>query len=246
MRSLKALWFDLDDTLFDHTYCVCRGLDAIREKYPAFGEGPINELAALYNRALNHVYVDYLRGEIDFQEMRRRKLKILYASAEIKQENAPPLDEFHTVYDAAYRMHRRATPGSVDVIKRFADSGMSMAILTNGSQTLQEEKLCAIGLQWMVPHLVTSERAGVPKPDPQIYQWALQQTGHNPENVLMVGDSLENDVAGALRCGLNAMLYAPDFGQEMVSTAYGPAPVIKEWKGLLDLIGDTRAFSTTR
>lgn len=245
MRSIKALWFDLDDTLFDHTYCVGCGLDAIREKYPAFGEGPTSDLAVLYNRALNHVYVDYLRGGIDFQEMRRRKLELLFASAKIKQSDAPSLDEFHAIYDAAYRLHRRATPGSVEIVKHIASTGMSMAILTNGGQAIQEEKLYAIGLQWMVPHLLTSERAGAPKPDPQIYEWALEHTGHNSENVLMVGDNLENDVEGALRCGLNAILYAPGFSQELVSTVYGTAPVIKGWKGLLDLIGDTRALSAT-
>lgn len=89
MRNFKALWFDLDDTVFDHTYCVCRGLDAIREKYPAFGKSSTEELAVLYNRALNHVYTDYLRREISFQDMRRRKLKFLYASLEIQHADVP-------------------------------------------------------------------------------------------------------------------------------------------------------------
>ncbi len=243
MRGIKALWFDLDDTLFDHTYCVCRGLDAIRGKYPDFGKGPTSELAILYNRALNHVYVNYLRGEIDYQEMRRRKLEFLYATAEIRQSDAPPLDEFHAIYDAAYRIHRRATPGCMEIVKHFADRGMSLAILTNGGQAIQEDKLRTIGLEWMVPHLVTSERAGAPKPDPQIYEWALEQTGHDPENVLMVGDNLENDVEGALRCGLSAVLYAPGMSEEIVSTLYGAAPVINEWSSLPDLLSEERAVS---
>ena len=97
----------------------------------------------------------------------------------------------------------------------------------------------------MVPHLLTSERVGAPKPDPQIYESALDQTGHNPENVLMVGDSLENDVEAALRCGLSAILYAPGSGRKTVSTIYGVAPVIKEWSGLLDFIGNARAANAT-
>ena len=243
MRNFKALWFDLDDTVFDHTYCVCRGLDAIREKYPAFGKSSTEELAVLYNRALNHVYADYLRREISFQEMRRRKLKFLYASLEIQHADVPPLDEFHSIYDAAYRIHRRATPGSVEVLKRLADSGKSLAILTNGDQDIQEEKLRIIGLQWMVPHLFTAQRAGTAKPHSQFYEWALEQTGHDAENVLMIGDSLENDVEAALRCGLNAFLYAPRATQATVVTRYGVAPVVNEWSRLLDLAGDTGAHN---
>jgi putative hydrolase of the HAD superfamily len=245
MRGITALWFDLDDTLFDHTYSVCQGLDAIRGKYSMFDDRATSELAVLFNRALNRVYIGYLCGEIDFREMRRQKLELFYESAEVKASGAPSLDEFHGVYDEAYRIHRRATVGSIEVLKRFANNGTSLAILTNGHQAGQEEKLSTIGLHWMVPHLLTSERVGVPKPDPQIYEWALDHTGHNPENVLMVGDSLENDVEAALRCGLSAMLYAPGSGRKTVATTYGAAPVIKEWSGLLDFIGDARAANAT-
>jgi putative hydrolase of the HAD superfamily len=245
MRSIRALWVDLDDTVFDHTYCVCRGLDAIREKYPAFGKSSTEELAVLYNHALNHVYADYLRREISFQEMRRRKLKFLYASLEIQGGEGPALDEFHSIYDAAYRIHRRAIPGSVEILKRFADSGMSLAILTNGDQDIQEEKLRVIGLEWAAPHLLTAQRAGTAKPHPQFYKWALEQTGHDPGNVLMVGDSLENDVEAALRCGLNAVLYAPGAAQPTISTRYGVAPVINRWASLLELMGDTRTHDAT-
>ena len=161
MRSFKVLWFDLDDTVFDHTYCVCRGLDAIREKYPVFGKGPTE--------------------------------------------------------------------------------GISLAILTNGDQDIQEEKLRVIGLQWMVPHLMTAQRAGTAKPHPQFYEWALEQTGHDPGTILMVGDSLENDVEAALRCGLNAVLYAPRATQPTVLTRYGVALVMNEWSKLLDFAGDAHA-----
>jgi putative hydrolase of the HAD superfamily len=236
MLNVRAIWFDLDDTVFDHTYCVCRGLDAIREKYPAFDAGPTKELAVLYNQALNHVYADYLRREINFQEMRKRKLEFLYSSLGVRGSDAPPLDEFHAIYDAAYRLHRRATPGSVEMVTRVAEQGMSVAILTNGDQAIQEEKLHTIGLQWIVPHLLTSERAGSHKPHPQMYEWALKQTGHNAADVLMVGDSLENDVEGALRCGLSAVLYAPGATQKTVSTRYGVAPVVTDWGSLEETV----------
>jgi putative hydrolase of the HAD superfamily len=246
MRGIKALWFDLDDTLFDHTYSVCRGLDAIRQRYPAFGEYPSDQLAVLYNRALNHVYGDYLRGEFDLHEMRRRKLKLFYAAAQVVESNVPTLDEFHRIYDEAYRIHRRATPGSIELLKRFADDGIPMAILTNGHQAGQKDKLRTIRMEWMVPHLLTSEQAGAPKPDSYIYEWALEQTGQAPENVLMVGDSLENDVEAALRCRLSAVQYDPGATQATVSTIYGVAPIIREWDGLLELVSNARALGATR
>ena len=241
MRSIKAVWFDLDDTLFDHTYCVCRGLDAVRQECPALSERSSEELAVPYNRALNSLYGDYLRGEFDFYEMRRRKLKLFYAAAQVVESEVPSLEEFHRIYDAAYRIHRRATPGSIEFLQRLAHSGMTLAILTNGHQSGQQEKLHLIGLEWMVPHLLTSEQAGAPKPDPRIYEWALEQTCQNPGNVLMVGDNLENDVEAALRCGLSATLYDPRATQATISTNYGIAPVIKQWNRLFGLVGNIGA-----
>lgn len=243
MPAIQAIWFDLDDTLYDHTHSVCCGLDAIRRNYPVFGGRSSPDLAVLYNRALNAVYADHLRGKIDFREMRRRKLKLFYAAAKIEENEAPALDEFHHIYDKAYGVDRRATPGSVEILTRLAENGMRLAILTNGQQAMQEDKLRTIGLEWMIPNLLTSERAGIPKPDERIYQWALKHTGEVAGNVLMTGDSLENDVVAALGCGLSAALYAPGAHEQTVSTVHGMAPVISEWSCLPGLIGDVRAFS---
>jgi FMN phosphatase YigB (HAD superfamily) len=91
--------------------------------------------------------------------------------------------------------------------------------------------------------MLTAQRAGTAKPHPQFYEWAMEQTGHAPETILMVGDSLENDVEAALRCGLNALLYAPRATQPTVLTQYGVAPVMTEWSKLLDFVGHSHAHN---
>jgi putative hydrolase of the HAD superfamily len=245
MREIKAVWFDLDDTLYDHTYSVCRGMDAVRAQYASLADRDSEELASIYNRALNIVYPAHVRGEIDFREMRRRKLKLFYPFAGLSESQIPPVDEFHRIYDEAYCRHRRAVPGSIEVLRQLGNEGMALAILTNSKQSVQEEKLRIIGLDWMIPNLLTAERAGFTKPDPRLYRWALEQTGQRAADVLMVGDSLENDVEAALRCGLNAVLYNPSATQRYVATARGTAPVISNWSALFDLIGDCRTLGTT-
>lgn len=102
MGNIKAIWFDLDDTLYDHTYSVRLGLDAIRARYPLLTGHSSAQLAAHYNNALNRVYTAYVRGEIEFLEMRRRKLGLFYELAEINAAEAPAMDEFHRIYDEAY------------------------------------------------------------------------------------------------------------------------------------------------
>ncbi|MOA56465.1 Pyrimidine 5'-nucleotidase YjjG [compost metagenome] len=48
-----------------------------------------------------------------------------------------------------------------------------------------------------------SEQVGVPKPDPRIFDYALEQAGHpDRERVLMVGDTAESDILGGMKSGL--------------------------------------------
>ncbi|MGA2499635.1 MAG: HAD hydrolase-like protein [Tepidisphaeraceae bacterium] len=54
--------------------------------------------------------------------------------------------------------------------------------------------------------------------------------------MLMVGDNLENDVEAPMQYGLNAALYAPGAQEQTISTTHGTAPVIREWRTLIDLI----------
>lgn len=235
-QAIEAIWFDLDDTLFDHTHSVCCGMDALRRAFPGFSHRSAEELAALYNRVLNSVYTSYLSGEVGFDEMRRRKLQLFYEAAGVQPGDALPQSEFHRVYDQAYR-ESRATPGCVEVLSELRDIGIALAILTNGKRQIQEEKLRIIGLEWMIPNLLTSEAAGAVKPDRKIFLWALEQTRRAAERVLMVGDNLENDVEAPLECGMKAAFYAPGAAGGTIPTATGGAPIIREWRGLMDLIG---------
>jgi len=234
-QTIAAVWFDLDDTLFDHTYAVCCGLDAVR-LVCHLGGRPARELAVHYNWALNSVYPAHLRGEFGFAEMRRRKLGLFYESIGVSAREALPMEEFHRIYDMAYGTGRRATEGSVEVLANLKGLGISLSILTNGKQADQEQKLRDIGLELMIPNLMTSEEAGATKPDAKIYRWALERTGQIAENVLMVGDNFENDVEAALGSGLKAGYYAPGSCCDTVSTAHGPAPVIRQWHELIDLL----------
>lgn len=245
MPAFKAIWFDLDDTLYDHTYSVCLGMEAVLATYPHLSRYSCAELAGCYNHALNRVYTAYVRGEIDFVEMRRRKLKLFYELAAIDAREAPGMDEFHRIYDEGYGSDRRATVGSLEMLERLRADGMALGILTNGKQAIQEDKLRAIGLEWMIPNLLTAERAKATKPDPRIYEWALAEAGLEARDVLMVGDSLENDVEAALRCGLGAVFYAPHSVEQEVTTPQGTAPVMRQWSRLIDIIEGARALNAT-
>ena len=235
-RYPAMVWLDLDDTLFDHCYSVGRGLEWLGQKFTRFSSHPTEELVRLYNIALDEVYPDYLRGSIDFTEMRRRKLERFYFQAGICQTEAPDTATFHRIYDEGYLRDRRATAGSLAGVQRLRDLGIEVAVLTNGMRQIQEEKLRIIGFESLVPHLLTSEEAGAAKPDARIFQWALQKTKKRAQDVVMIGDNPVNDIAGACNAGIRAIYYSPRATDQTIATESGPVTVLSQWNQISDVL----------
>jgi putative hydrolase of the HAD superfamily len=85
-----------------------------------------------------------------------------------------------------------------------------LAIVTNGASCLQREKLAASGLEARFDAVVVSGDLGVGKPDASVFWHALALVG--ADHGVMIGDSLERDIDGALAAGLDAV-WINRFGQ---------------------------------
>jgi len=78
-----------------------------------------------------------------------------------------------------------------------------MVVVTNGASCLQREKLAASGLEPRFDAVVVSGDLGIGKPDASIFRHALDRVG--ADHGVMIGDSLDRDVDGALAAGLDAV-----------------------------------------
>jgi len=81
----------------------------------------------------------------------------------------------------------------------------SLALVTNGMSDLQRYKVEVSGLGRFFGAVIVSGDLGVGKPDPAVFAAALDALGASADGAVMVGDSLERDVAGALGAGLSAV-----------------------------------------
>ena len=80
-------------------------------------------------------------------------------------------------------------------------------IITNGFHEVQNHKLTNSGLAKYFDVIVNSEMAGVKKPNEKIFNCALEKAEVSIKNSIMIGDSLEADVEGALNFGMDAILF---------------------------------------
>jgi putative hydrolase of the HAD superfamily len=105
------------------------------------------------------------------------------------------------------RERRRRHETFADAEAALAELGARhrLALVTNGAACLQREKLEASGLGRHFDAVVVSAELGVGKPEPEIFEAALDRLGAAPGEAAMVGDTIDRDIAGATAAGLAAI-----------------------------------------
>ena len=82
-----------------------------------------------------------------------------------------------------------------------------MHIITNGFQSVQAGKIKNANLEKYFKTITNSESAGVKKPNPMIFHYAINSAKTTVEKSVMIGDSIEADIEGALNVGLDAIFF---------------------------------------
>ncbi|MER7248575.1 HAD family hydrolase [Kribbella sp. NPDC000426] len=199
---MKAVIFDLDNTLFDHTLSATY---AVRSWVTDLGGTPTDELVAQWFAIEDRVYDRWLSGELTHQGQRRVRLReFLPVIGHPVPPTEPEQDEFFEGYLKHYRGSWTAFPDARPALEVARGNGWRVGVLTNGNTVQQNAKLAAIGLADLVDVVCTSEALGFSKPAPEAYLRTCEALGADPADVLMIGDNLENDVLGAQAAGLAA------------------------------------------
>lgn len=188
--ALRAVFFDLDDTLCDTVGCRPERLR------PA-----IAQLCAA-------------RPELDAERLLARALEPLTHPRDVRGlgaalEEAGPLDpglvaEALHIFETYYAP-LRLFPGATETVAALARR-YRLGIISNASQH-QHAKLAHLGLAGCFAPVILSSEVGWEKPDPRIFRHAFRVAGVAPEEAVFVGDRLDVDVAGAQGAGMRAVWF---------------------------------------
>lgn len=198
---------DLDGTLLDHggqAAAVEEACASVARAHPGLDPGQLLEAntrawAALWREVEQLCWLGQMDGYAASREAWRRALEVCGCTQD-------PVVEF--AFAEHQRMARTAFRPYPDVqvfLERAVAGGVSLAVVTNGPSDLQRDKLHALGVGKLIKVVVISGEHGVAKPDPAIFQLALDELEVDPKDAWCVGDSLATDVAGAHRAGVTAI-----------------------------------------
>lgn len=230
--KITTILFDLDETLSDHSYSLEHALTVLRPRYAVFSPHTTAVLMTWYQEALDEAFAEYLAHKITHGENTRHKIRLFFKKmGETLSESQ--IDSFLELYREAYSQDRRATLGTVKTLEVLREHGYKIGVVTNGQEKIQQTKLAEIKIHHLIDELIVSETVGFSKPAQEIFSVALKKMGSTNEETLMVGDNIQKDIEGAIKSGIQPILFSLNPKESEIMVMSVRVPVIKEMTQLL-------------
>ncbi len=197
------VFFDLDHTLWDFEKNSALTFEKILQK----NKIPVDlvEFVQQYS-PINYKYWDLFRDDkISQNEMRYGRLIDTFALLNIEIEQAV-VEILADEYIQFLPENNHLFEGTFELLD-YLKPKYNLHIITNGFHDLQNYKLNNSNLTPYFKTVTNSESAGVKKPNPIIYEFALRQANAQKDSSIMIGDCIHADVFGALNVGMEAILF---------------------------------------
>ena len=199
--NIKHIFFDLDHTLWDFETNSARAFDFI------FNDNKIkidlNSFLRIYV-PINQKYWKLFREErVSKEALRYKRLKETF---DLLNYNISDdlINHLAIVYIDNLPNYNMLFEGTIEILD-YLSPKYEMHIITNGFEEVQIKKIEKSGIKKYFDKIITSESVGVKKPNPKIFDYALQSANAKAEHSIMIGDNYEADVQGALNMSMRAI-----------------------------------------
>ncbi len=213
-NGIKTILFDLDGTL---RHNLPTGGEVFSGQMVSLGL-PVTKDDRLRSLRWEHEYwagsselvtdlETYEENSPDFWLNYSRRQLMSFGAAELRaQELAPVISKY--MWDF-YKPDSVPTPESQTVLADLKNAGFKLGVVSNRERPFVEE-LEKIGLSQFFEFSLAGGEIRMYKPEPGIFETALQRLGSHAHEAVYVGDNYFADVVGARRAGLRPVLFDPD------------------------------------
>ena len=203
---VRLVLFDVDGTLVDHDGATAA---AVQQWLMAMGWADAGTIAGLvleWNEIAERHFPAYRARLTTFQGQRRLRLREFLPSVGIDSSTWSDgrLDELFNTYLVAYEASWRSFPDAAPCLEALR-SVVQIAVLSNGNQEQQEQKVSRTGLGRYLDVVLTSDHLGVAKPDPRTFELACVHFGVPARAAVYIGDRLEVDALAATTAGVRGI-----------------------------------------
>jgi len=206
--TYKHIFFDLDHTIWDFDR---NAEETLHELYLIYGLDQLGLQSAdlfieTYTRNNHALWADYHLGIINKETLRQTRFKKTFMDLGLSPDMIPV--QFEDDYVSLCPTKTNLFPDALKTLD-YLSSGYTLHLITNGFLESTEMKVNKTGLGKYFNNIIISEIVGVNKPDKAIFEHALALSDAQKHESIMIGDSIEADIRGALNFGMDAIYFNP-------------------------------------
>ena len=202
-KHKKHLFFDLDHTLWDFDKNSAFAFETIFKERDF--KISLDDFLKIYIPRNQHYWKLYQVNQISHEELRYFRLKDVFDALQFEVSDAiiHQLSEDYINYLPEYN---HLFDGAIEILD-YLKPNYKLHIITNGFASVQTKKLNNSNIGHYFDTITNSEMAGVKKPHPTIFDFALSLANASKEECLMIGDSYEADIVCAQEAGIEAIFF---------------------------------------
>ncbi len=234
LDNYKAIFFDLGGTLIDADKDRRAHLEILEEIILRYGI-PVSAEEAL------DAHYEYLVEETNKETFITAWDALKRSLYKLFSEYVPDIKlDFGWIKEIYFKYHEKFVelyPGAVELIKFLKEKGKHVGIISDIDNDYMEFQLKLFGIIDLFDSITTSEEVRAYKPNPEIFQKALDKAGIQGNQAIYIGDNYWKDIIGAKKFNMTTVLIGTPPDEKFIVDNIKPdyiIPAISEFKNLLD------------
>ncbi|MBO8161578.1 MAG: noncanonical pyrimidine nucleotidase, YjjG family [Thermosipho sp. (in: Bacteria)] len=200
----KMIYFDLDNTILDFNKAEKYALKKIFEHLNLEFE---DKYISIYKPINEKWWKLFSERKFPKEVITIERFREFFKELKIELEDYETISKLYlkNLSNAAFFIE-----GAEELLHNLKSKGFRMAIITNGVEFVQQNRFKLGKLDRFFEFILTSEKVGKPKPEPDIFFFAEKISKVSLSNSIYIGDNIETDYEGAKRANIDFILFDPE------------------------------------
>lgn len=211
-KEYKHIFFDLDHTIWDFEKNAEETLVHLYHHYKlnSFGVSSPDVFIDKYREINAQMWVLYNKREITKETLRVKRFEDAFMELGVSPKDVP--QGIWDLYMEICPTKTNLFDGAIDVLE-YLNSKYTLSILTNGFEETQHRKLKHSDIGKYFTHMLSSEKFGIAKPNPEIFNHLLELNRTSNIETIMIGDNYSTDIQGAKAAQIDHVFFNPEKNQ---------------------------------
>ena len=205
---IKVILLDIDNTLLSFDDCV---IQTMKSGFEKFKIGIYNDdMFRVFNQINTSLWQDIENGKIDLEELEKKRWNMIFERLGFSADGEAFEDYFKK------RLFESAIPveGATEMLE-YLQGKYILCAASNGPYLQQINRLKKSGMLPFFSDLFISEEIGSSKPSGKFFKVCINRLAHklkqeiNPDEIMIIGDSLSSDIVGGIQFGIQTCYYNP-------------------------------------